>query len=116
MNAIGADAVLPVRTDNPPLRIDEGDVVRVGKSRVTLDLIVEQYENGSTAEELAAAYDTLDLADVHAVIAYYLRHRDEVRAYLQRREELSRSLQLTAGASQPRLTREDLSARRTGAG
>jgi uncharacterized protein (DUF433 family) len=44
--------------------------------------VVEQYENGMAPEDLVRAYDTLDLADVHAVIAYYLRHREEVRAYL----------------------------------
>jgi hypothetical protein len=33
---------------SPPLRIDEGGVVRVGLGRVSLDLIVEQYENGMT--------------------------------------------------------------------
>jgi uncharacterized protein (DUF433 family) len=30
-------------------------------------------------EDLVRAYDTLLLADVHAVIAYYLRLREEVR-------------------------------------
>lgn len=64
----------------PPLRVDEGGAVRVGKSRVSLDVVVEQYENGMTPEDLVRAYDSLDLADVHAVIAYYLRHRAEVRA------------------------------------
>src|SRR5947208_1143305 len=69
-----ADA-LPLHGDRPPLRTDEGGVVRVGKSRVTLDLVVSQYENGMTPEEIVHAYDTLALADVYAVIAYYLRHR-----------------------------------------
>ena len=72
--------------------MDEGGAVRVGKSRISLDLVVEQYENGMTPEDMVRAYDTLVLADVHAVIAYYLRHRDEVRAYLKRREEEAEAL------------------------
>jgi uncharacterized protein (DUF433 family) len=64
--------------------VDEGGVVRVGNSRISLDLVVEQCENGMMPEDLVRAYDTLVLADVHAVIAYYRRHRDEVRAYLKR--------------------------------
>ena len=32
-------------------------------------------------------YDLLVLADIYSLIAYYLRHRDEVRAYLKRRAE-----------------------------
>ena len=55
-----------IHAEPPPLRVAEGNVVRVGNSRVRLDLIVAQYENGMTAEDLARAYDTLELADVHA--------------------------------------------------
>src|SRR6266513_3101229 len=84
--------LLPLPTEAPPLRVDEGGAVRVGNSRVSLDLIVEQYENGMTPEDMVRAYDTLVLADVHAVIAYYLRHRDEVRAYLKRRKEEAKAL------------------------
>ncbi len=76
---------LPLHADAVPLRVDEGGVVRVGSTRVSLDLVVEQYDNGMTPEAMVRAYDTLVLADVHAVIAYYLRHSDEVRAYLKRR-------------------------------
>jgi uncharacterized protein (DUF433 family) len=77
---------LPLHADRPPLRADEGGAVRVGNSRISLDLVVEQYENGMTPEDMVRAYDTLTLVDAYAVIAYYLRHRDEVRAYLKRRE------------------------------
>ncbi len=104
---------LPLHAEPPPLRVDEGGAVRVGKSRVSLDLVVEQYENGMTPEDLVRAYDTLDLADVHAVIAYYLRHREEVRAYLKRREEEAQALQARIEAEHPRISRAELLARRT---
>jgi uncharacterized protein (DUF433 family) len=104
---------LPLPAEPPPLRVDEGGAVRVGKSRVSLDLVVEQYENGMTPEDLVRAYDTLDLADVHAVIAYYLRHREEVRAYLKRREEEANALRAKIEAERPRVSREELLARRS---
>ena len=104
---------LPVHAEPPPLRADEGGAVRVGKSRVSLELVVEQYENGMTPEDLVRAYDTLDLADVHAVIAYYLRHREEVRAYLQRREEEAKALRAKIEGERPRVGPEELIARRT---
>ena len=102
---------LLLHADPPPLRVDEGGVVRVGNSRVSLDLVVEQYENGMTPEDMVRAYDTLELADIHAVIAYYLRHRDEVRAYLKRREEEAKALRAKIEAERPRVSREELIAR-----
>src|SRR5438132_8147736 len=104
---------LPIHADLPPLRVDEGGAVRVGKTRISLDLVVEQYENGMTPEDMVRAYDTLVLADVHAVIAYYLRHRDEVRAYLKRREEEAETLRAKIEAERPRVAREELLARRS---
>jgi len=94
--------------DLPPLRVDEGGVVRVGTTRISLDLVVEQYENGMTPEGLVRAYDTLVLADVYAVIAYYLRHRDEVRAYLKRRGKEAEALRVKIETERPRVSREEL--------
>ena len=69
-----------------PLKTDAHGVVRVSETRVTLDTVVYEFEQGSTAEEIAYQFDVLNLADVYAVIAYYLRHQDEVKAYLQEQE------------------------------
>jgi len=105
--------LFPIHFDPPPLRVDEGGVVRVGKSRISIDLVVEQYENGITPEDMVRAYDSLVLADVHAVIAYYLRHRDEVRAYLKQRAQEAEALRAKIEAERPRVTREELLARRS---
>lgn len=58
------EANLSIVAEVPPLRVDPGGVIRVGTSRVSLDVVVSQYENGTPAEELVRAYDTLELADV----------------------------------------------------
>ena len=102
----------PLHANGPPLHVDEGGAVRVGNSRIGLDLVVEQYENGMTTEDMVRAYDTLVLADVHAVIAYYLRHRDEVRAYLKRREEEAEALRAKIEDEYPRVSQAELLARR----
>lgn len=57
----------------------------MGHSRVTLDVVVDAFREGATAEEIVHQYPTLELADVYAVISYYLRHQGEVEAYLSRR-------------------------------
>lgn len=101
-----------LHADNPPLRVDESGTVRVGIGRITLDLIVEQFENGMTPEGMVQAYDTLVLADVYAVIAYYLQHRDEVREYVRRRKEEAETLRAKIEAERPRISKEKLLARR----
>ena len=105
--------LLPLHADRPPLRVDEGGAVRVGKSRISLDLVVEQYENGMAPEDMVRAYDSLVLADVHAVISYYLRHRDAVRVYLTQREADAEALRAKIEAERPRISRAELLARRS---
>ncbi len=104
---------LPLYPSGPPLRLDEGGAVGVGNSRISLDLVVEHYENGVTPEEMVRVYDTLVLADVYAVVAYYLRHPDEVRVYLKRRAEEAGALRAKLEAEHPRVSREELLARRS---
>jgi uncharacterized protein (DUF433 family) len=111
----GSVPSLPLDANPCFLRLDEGGVVRVGKSRISLDLIVEQYENGLTPESMVRTYDSLVLADVYAAIAFYLQHRDEVRAYLKRRSEESETLRAKIEAEHPGIAREELMARRLAA-
>jgi uncharacterized protein (DUF433 family) len=73
---------LAVKTDPTPLRTDEDGVVRVGDTRVMLERIVHAVDAGASAEEILERYPSLDLADVHATLAYILRHRSEVDAYM----------------------------------
>jgi uncharacterized protein (DUF433 family) len=66
--------------------MDEHGCIRVGGTRVSLDLVVADYEAGFSPREIADRYDVLKLADVFGAVTYYLRHKPEVTAYLARRE------------------------------
>jgi len=103
---------LPLDTSPPHLRVVEGGAVRVGKTRVSLDVVVEAYENGMAPEDMIRAYDTLKLVDVYGAIAYYLRHRDEVQAYMKRREDRAEALRAKIESERPRISREELLVRR----
>jgi uncharacterized protein (DUF433 family) len=70
--------------DPVPLRWSADGALLVGTSRVPLETVVECFTEGATAEEIALRYDALTLADIYAVIGYYLRHRQELEAYLRR--------------------------------
>jgi uncharacterized protein (DUF433 family) len=96
-----------------PLRVDPAGTIRVGETRISLDVVVEQYESGMTPEEMVRVYDTLDLADIYDVIAYYLRHRDAVQAYLTQRAAVAGEAQAKVEAEHPPVSRGSLMARRT---
>lgn len=70
-----------------PMKVDSDDVIRVGNTRVRLDTVIYAFNEGYTAEEIASQYPALKLADIYAVIAYYLSHQATVDAYLQKRRE-----------------------------
>ena len=78
--------VLAIKIEPPPLKLLADGTIRVGDTRVTLDMVIHAYLSGSTAEEIAEDSDTLDLGDVHTVLGYYLRHKDEVDQYLVERQ------------------------------
>jgi uncharacterized protein (DUF433 family) len=90
-----------LHTDPMPLRVDETGTIRIGASRVSLDIVLADYRNGMSVEEIVHQLDTLDLADVHFAIGYYLRHREEVEEYLRQREADAKELRRKIEASQP---------------
>lgn len=92
---------LNIQPEPVPLRTDEQAAVRVGGSQVLLDVVIREFSNGADPEGIAHGYPTLDLADVYAVIAYYLRHQKEVDDYLQARREEAEKLRQEIEAKQP---------------
>ena len=72
-------------TEKIPIETDKDGVIRVGNTRVTLETLVSAFNGGSTAEEIAYQFPVLNLADVYALITYYLRNRDIVEQYLNNR-------------------------------
>ena len=77
----------PAQSEAPPLREEATGALRVGDSRVLLELVIRAFQDGATPETIVQRYATLTLPDVYAVIAYYLRHRNEVENYLAQREQ-----------------------------
>lgn len=88
-------------TISVPLRQGPDGVLRVGSTRIPLERVVHAFEDGATPEEIVGNYDTLKLADVYAVIAYYLGHRDEVNEYLRHREDAAAEVRRMIEARQP---------------
>jgi uncharacterized protein (DUF433 family) len=104
---------LALAADPVPLRIDADGVARVVGSRVTLDTIVAAFDEGASPEEIMLRYSSLRLADIYAIITYYLKHKPEVDAYLQERERQAEEVRRqVAERFDQRGLREKLLARR----
>jgi uncharacterized protein (DUF433 family) len=84
---------LIITNDPVPLAADADNVFRVGGTRVSLDTVVRAFKEGATAEEIVQDYPTLKLADVYAVIGYYLQHIFEIEAYLRERHQQRMQIQ-----------------------
>ena len=75
-----------------PLRVDSDGVIRVGKTRVTLDTVIGAFKRGESPESIAAQFPAVTLVEVYGAVAYYLQHQAEIDAYLQEGEAQAASL------------------------
>ncbi|MDZ7620413.1 MAG: DUF433 domain-containing protein, partial [Patescibacteria group bacterium] len=92
-----------------PLWEEPPGVVRVGNSRVLLELVLRAFQRGDTPEAIVRSYPTLELADVYAVISRYLASPDRFNAYLRESDERAEAVRRQIEARQPPgPTREDL--------
>ena len=78
---------LLLETTPLPLTSDRDGVIRITRTRISLDLVVEAFQDGATPEEIAVQYPSLSLPVVYAVISYYLQHTTVVEKYLRKRRK-----------------------------
>ncbi|NJM60058.1 MAG: DUF433 domain-containing protein [Oscillatoriales cyanobacterium RU_3_3] len=105
---------LAIVAESAPLKANEDGVILIGKTRVTLDTAIAIFNQGATAEEIVYRYPSLNLADVYATIAFYLKHQSEVEAYLQQRRQRSQEIrEMNQARFDPQGLRDRLLARRT---
>jgi uncharacterized protein (DUF433 family) len=96
-----------------PLYEDPPGVLRVGKSRVLLELVIHAFQRGQTPESIVQSYDTLSLPAVYAVVSYYLTNPapfDEYLRWCDREAELVQR-KLEAAGMTGRVSKEELLAR-----
>ena len=76
-----------LKAEAPPLRRDTSGGLRIGNSRVLLELVIHAFEEGATPETITQRYPAATFADIYSVLAYYLRHQEEINVYLVEREQ-----------------------------
>jgi uncharacterized protein (DUF433 family) len=62
------------------------NAIRIAGTRVNIETVLRDYQQGASPEEIVLHYPTLSLEQVHATITYYLANLEGVQAYLQRLE------------------------------
>jgi uncharacterized protein (DUF433 family) len=74
-----------------------GGKPRIAGHRITVsDVAIWHERMGMSPDEIVSEYPTISLSDVHAALAYYFDHRDEVDRAIREGEEFAEKLR--AGA------------------
>lgn len=69
------------------VRVDEHGVMRVGDGRLMLDSIIIPFQRGESPESIHSQYPSATLEQIYGAIAYYLGHKQQVDAYLNKQEQ-----------------------------
>jgi len=73
----------------------------VAGTRIRVQDVAADHElHGLTPEQIAREHPSLSLAQVHAALAYYFDHREEIRGQMKRDEEFVARLQAASEKSQ----------------
>lgn len=95
-----------------PVRMDAHGRMRIGETNVLLDVVIYAFRVGSTPENITQQYPSLSLEDVYLALGYYLRHRQDVDAYIWAQEtEAVQMQQQRAPEHTPQVTKAMLLAR-----
>ena len=76
---------------------------RLSGTRVSLDSIVHSYWEGLSPEAIADDFETLSIEQVYGAIAFYLRNRNQIDAYLADQGVRWESLRATSAIVHKRL-------------
>lgn len=80
-------------TQATPLFEDRDGTIRLTGSRIPLDTVVYEFNQGATAEQIQDSFPSLSLRSIYGAIYLYLEHQAAVDDYLRRREQEATELQ-----------------------
>jgi uncharacterized protein (DUF433 family) len=95
---------LVLEREAPPFREDESGAIRIGNTRILLELVIRAFQDGASPESIVQRYSTLSLCDAYTTIGYYLRHPQEIETYLNQREQLAEFVRQKLSNTQPDLS------------
>lgn len=57
--------------------------IRIKGTRIGIEVVIEDFLEGASPEEIAVRYPNLSLEQVYATITYYLANREKIDAYIE---------------------------------
>jgi uncharacterized protein (DUF433 family) len=84
-----------------PLREDDQGAIRIGGTRMLLDLIVRRFREGARPESFVESYEESTIRDVYAVLTHYLDRTDAIDAYLRCRDAEAHQVRQQIEAAPP---------------
>jgi uncharacterized protein (DUF433 family) len=79
-----------------------GGKPRIAGTRIKVSLIATLSErNRMTPDEIVEAYPHLTLAQIHAALAYYWAHRDEIEEEIRREQQFVEDLERQLSETPP---------------
>ena len=70
------------------IHLDEHGVAWIDDTRIkVIEVAIDKVAHNSTPEEMHEQYPHLSLAQIHAALAYYHDHQEEIDAEIQRQDE-----------------------------
>jgi uncharacterized protein (DUF433 family) len=79
----------------------ENGAYRIADTRIPLELVIHSFDEGDTPETIVQDFSSLRLADVYAVLTYYLTHRKEIERYMRETEADVAAIRKEIEAHQP---------------
>ena len=67
----------------------EGEQIRVKGTRMAIEVLLEEFLRGATAEQLHQSFPTVSREQVYATITYYLHNQEGIDRYLERSRALA---------------------------
>lgn len=81
-------------TQKVPLVFWKDGSIRLKGTRLLLDMIVGAHQRGDCPEEIYEAFpsDEYTVADIYAVLAYYLSHKAKINNHLAKRKDKAEAI------------------------
>lgn len=66
--------------------------IRIAGTRITIESVIQGFQDGATPEEICQDFPALSLAQVYDVLAFYLGHQADVDVYLREQAQASEAI------------------------